>query len=334
MKKIIFLLALIFILSGCVTYKIQKGATPPFDKGYVASYDGTIIPEYTVGKDNSLPTDPAVAKERFNRRRVEVEKYYKDMDSIERRLKEIFWDPPVTILHIFIGIFKLPFIVYYDYKYEHNPEYRAKVTKAEEEDYAKEKARIKELKDKLNNYIQKDLAQEANATLPEQNSAKEVEPAQEVKMPEAAPAEAVKIMPQETVPEIKPQEVKPHEANPPEESLPKADIPETNPQEPQINEQAPAEKQDGVKAVIIARPLKGFSPLKVDFSGTQSCSSNGKIVSYDWDFGDGDTSNKPKAVNTYWSTTYGTRYFTVTLTVKDIKGSTAATTQKIEVINK
>ncbi|MFH1281196.1 MAG: PKD domain-containing protein, partial [Candidatus Omnitrophota bacterium] len=83
-------------------------------------------------------------------------------------------------------------------------------------------------------------------------------------------------------------------------------------------------------AVIIAKPAKGYSPLKVNFSGQRSSSKSGKIISYEWDFGDGDTSTKKNTENTYWSTVYGLRTFTVTLTVKDDKGLTSSTTTAIE----
>jgi len=83
--------------------------------------------------------------------------------------------------------------------------------------------------------------------------------------------------------------------------------------------------------VIIAKPAKGYSPLKVSFSGQKSYSKSGRIVSYDWDFGDGDTSVKKNPENTYWSTTYGTRNFTVTLTVRDDAGNTSSASTVIEV---
>ena len=88
MKKIGLVLVLSLLLSGCATYKFQKGPAP-YDKGYVASYDGKIIPEYTIGQANSAP-ELDLAKERFKRRRAKVEYYYKKMGQIEARLKEFF----------------------------------------------------------------------------------------------------------------------------------------------------------------------------------------------------------------------------------------------------
>ena len=87
-------------------------------------------------------------------------------------------------------------------------------------------------------------------------------------------------------------------------------------------------------AVIIAKPVKGYSPLKVNFSGQKSYSKSGKIVAYDWNFGDGDISNKKDPENTYWSTTYGSRNFTATLTVRDDAGNTSTATTIIEVTTK
>ena len=370
MKKILFLFVMVLMLSGCATYKFQKGTKPPFDKGYVASYEGDILPEYTIGKNNSVPADLSLAKERFNRRRLTVEKYYKDMGYIENRIKEVFWEPPVMIFNIVIGVFKLPYIAYSDYKYENDPKYREMITKKDEDEYQKEKARITSLKEELNKYIQKDLSQEPSTAVPEQAAkAPEVapvetqpavenktEPPKAIEKEETAPKQEVKatepalVEKQEKV-ENKIEPAKPAEKEevvPKQEALPKQEVkaPEPEPAvekpaavenktEPAVTHQAPAAPEiPSPVAVILARPAKGFSPLKVDFYGTKSHSPNGRIVSYEWDFGDGDTSNKPKASNTYWSTTYGARNFTVTLTVKDVKGATASTTQIIEVMNK
>ena len=414
MKKLLFLFVFVLILSGCATYKFQKGTKPPFDKGYVASYEGNILPEYTIGKNNAVPADLSLAKERFNRRRLTVEKYYKDMGYIENRIKEVFWEPPVMIFNIAIGVFKLPYIIYSDHKYENDPKYREMITKRDEDEYQKEKARITYLKEELNKYIQKDLSQESATAVPEQVvKASEVtpvetqpvaenktEPPKAVEKEEAAPKQVVKApepVPAEKQPAVEnkteapkaveekeiisEQEVKAPEATTvgkeekienkiepskpaeKEEAAPEQEVkaPESVPvekqavvenktepskvevikpvqpevTEPAVTHQAPVTPEiPSPVAVILARPAKGFSPLKVDFYGTKSHSPNGRIVSYDWDFGDGDTSNKPKASNTYWSATYGARNFTVTLTVKDVKGATATTTQSIEVMNK
>jgi hypothetical protein len=287
------------------------------------------------------------------------------------------------IFNIVIGVFKLPYIAYSDYKYEHDTKYREMITKKDEDEYQKEKARITSLKEELNKYIQKDLSQEPDTSAPEQATKppevtpaetqpaaeNKIEPPKAVEKEETAPKQEVKatepapVEKQEKVenkiepakPAEKEEVVPKQEAKAPEpvlaekqETLPAQEVkaPEPEPAvekpvvvenktEPVVTPQAPAAPEiPSPVAVILARPAKGFSPLKVDFYGTKSHSPNGRIVSYEWDFGDGDTSSKPKASNTYWSTTYGARNFTVTLTVKDIKGATASTTQIIEVMNK
>jgi hypothetical protein len=143
---------------GCATYKFQRG-TAPYDKGYVVSRDGRQIVEYTIGKDNSVPK-LALARERFKKRKDKVEYYYHKMGYLENKIKMTFWDPPVLIVKLVGGIFRLPSIAIADYKYEHNPEYRAKVIKMQEEQDAKEEARIQKLKEGLNSYINSELAKE------------------------------------------------------------------------------------------------------------------------------------------------------------------------------
>ena len=161
MKKIIFLLVLTVFLSGCATYKFHRGKAP-YDKGYVVSRDDKIIPEYTIGANNSLP-NLELARERFKKRRETVEYYYSKMGYIDTALKSTFWDPPVIFFKFIGGIFRLPSIAISDYKYEHNPEYREKIIKMQEEREAKEEARIQNLKKELNAYIQGELATKENA---------------------------------------------------------------------------------------------------------------------------------------------------------------------------
>lgn len=158
MRKMILLVLLVVFLSGCATYKFQRGKEP-YNKGYVVSRDDYIIPEYTIGKDNSVP-NLEIAKERFKKRKATVEHYYKKMGYIENNFKRAFWDPPVLFLKFIGGIFRLPSIAISDYKYEHNPQYREKIIKMQQEQDALEEARIQNLKEELNSYIQKDLAKE------------------------------------------------------------------------------------------------------------------------------------------------------------------------------
>lgn len=156
--KIPVLLMLIIFLSGCATYKFDYGKAP-YDKGYVACRDNYPILEYTVGKDNSVP-ELNLAKERFNKRRKIVEHYYKKMGYIENHFKMAFWDPCVMFLKLIGGVFRLPFIAVSDYRYAHNPEYKAKMDRLEEVKEALQEAQIRKLKQELNVYIQKDLEQE------------------------------------------------------------------------------------------------------------------------------------------------------------------------------
>ncbi|MBL7132321.1 MAG: hypothetical protein ISS45_13155 [Candidatus Omnitrophica bacterium] len=159
MKKIFVLLILGLFLSGCATYKFNYGEKP-YDKGYVISRDDYTILEYTIGRDNSVP-DLKLAEGRFNRRRKIVEHYYKKIGRIENNFKKNVWGQFSLFLGVLGGVFHFPFFAISDYKYEHNPEYRERIDKLDEERDAREQARIKKLKDKLNTYIQQDLAKES-----------------------------------------------------------------------------------------------------------------------------------------------------------------------------
>ncbi len=296
MRKILILLFFTFILSGCATYKFQKSG-PSANPGYLVTYDDESILEYTVGKDKTLP-DLELAKERFKRRRATVEYYYKKMGLIESRLREVFWDPAAMFADFIFGIFRWPYTAITDYKYNRNPKYKERVDKLDEQKDALEKARVDSLVEKLNAYVAADLAKES----PTQEVAVVVPSAPVVSVPEvSAPvvAEPAPIAPVfVTKPVVK-------------------EIPAAKPLEPPV-------------AIIIAKPAKGYSPLKVNFSSQKSSSKSGKIVSYLWDFGDGDISTKKNPDNVYWSTTYGLRTFTATLTVKDNNGLTSSATMTIE----
>ncbi|MDP2927274.1 MAG: PKD domain-containing protein [Candidatus Omnitrophota bacterium] len=312
MRKILFLLFLTFVLSGCATYKFQKPATSSAG-GYLACYNGKPISEYTVGKEKTLP-DLTLAKERFKRRRSTVEYYYKQMDQIESRLKEFFWEPPVMIVGFLGGVLRWPFIAVADYKYNHNPKYKARVDRRDEEKETLETARIVRLKKELNAYIAKDLAKESGG--------QGVVAAPALKsQPEVLPASPELLQPAPVLPVI-------------QEVIPKTETSPVNPEtasEPLTPSAATAAVAQPPVAVIIAQPVKGYAPLKVNFSGQKSHSKSGKIISYLWDFGDGDTSTQKNPENTYWSTTFGSRSFTVTLTVRDQAGSVSSTTSIIEV---
>jgi len=195
----------------------------------------------------------------------------------------------------------MPFIMVSDYKYNRNPQYKERMDKIDDEKYEAEKARIKGLKDKLSLYIKEDLAAESPLKV-----VQKVQPISEVRPAEPPAAESRPLLKEAVKPaviKVKPQELK-------------SVVSLQNPQ-----------------ASIIAKPQSGPSPLRVMFYGNKSKSPNGKIVSYEWDFGDGDKSNKPNPSNTYWSTTYGPREFIVTLTVTDIKGKKSHANTTISVVN-
>jgi len=350
-KKIaLFIIPAILLLSGCATYKLQKGKAP-YDQGYVFSRYDKIIPEYTLGKDNSVP-DKQVAQERFKRRRLKVEYYYKKIGIIENRFKGMFIDPPVLIFKTLVGIFRMPAIAINDYRYNRDPKYKEKVDQKDEAEYRAEKERIKNLKTALVLYIQEDLknepASEAAPVAPAvENKASEPAVKAPPKLESVAPVSgekpAVKL-PSSSAPKVEAesaqtasldtqeirqvqQEVAMSEAK---DALPVEEAPK-----PQVKIKPvkikPQKEHPGPNAVIIAKPVKGPSPLKVQFSAAKSSVPGGRIVSYLWDFGDGDNSTKKNPQNTYWSATFGSRHFNALLTVKDDLGQTATSYVDIEV---
>jgi len=325
-KKILVLLILASILSGCATYKFQKPASSG-SQGYLVSYDGKPLLEYTVGKDKSLP-DLTLAKERFKRRRSTVEYYYKKMGQIEARAKEMFWNPPAMLVGFLGGVLRWPFTAVADYKYNRNPQYKARMDKLDEEKDVLERARVNSLKEKLNTYVNEDLAKEALTPAPlspapvvPETKLPVVEPQGEI-LPAPVPQAPLAVVKEEKEPVVAQPEIPP-----PTVDKPPVEI------KPVIVEETPAVKPapEPPVAVITAKPVKGYSPLKVSFSAQKSYSKAGRIVSYDWNFGDGDTSTKKNPENTYWSTTYGGRNFTATLTVRDQTGNTSSASVIIEV---
>ena len=79
---------------------------------------------------------------------------------------------------------------------------------------------------------------------------------------------------------------------------------------------------------ISADPTSGALPLSVNFDAAASTDSDGSIVSYGWDFGDGSNASGVTASHTF--TSVGT--FTVSLTVADNSGDSATTTVAVEVL--
>ncbi|MCU0666652.1 MAG: PKD domain-containing protein [Candidatus Omnitrophica bacterium] len=312
--RILFLLLVVF-LAGCVKYEFRRGKDP-YDKGFVVYRDGFGIAEYTLGKKNSVPDDMALAKERFARRHKMVEDYYKKMGYINSRQKQFFINYPKLLLQLVASPFCLPFAAYSHYKYEHDPVYRERIDKKEQQQDSFEEARLKELKDKLASYLTEDLSnekdqlQQQEAPKAEEAAQKAAEPVKEEVVVKTGPVtEKVSLPAQEAVKEVKaPVKIEP------------------------VKRQVVTSGQ--LTAVITARPQKGTAPLTVKFSAAGSRSSSGRITGYEWDFGDGDTSTKRDALNTYYSGTYGEKDFTAVLKVYDDKGNTATASVKITAINK
>ena len=84
-------------------------------------------------------------------------------------------------------------------------------------------------------------------------------------------------------------------------------------------------------ARIIASVTSGTSPLAIVFDAGDSMDTDGTIVGYLWNFGDGKTSTEETVAHTY--VIGGTREtFTVTLTVTDNDGASTTVRQTIEVL--
>ena len=73
---------------------------------------------------------------------------------------------------------------------------------------------------------------------------------------------------------------------------------------------------------IAATPLTGSAPLLVNVSGAASSDADGSIVSYAWNFGNGETATGPLSSTTY--TSPGS--YVVRLTVTDNRGASRSTT--------
>ncbi|MBN2307200.1 PKD domain-containing protein [Candidatus Peregrinibacteria bacterium] len=83
-----------------------------------------------------------------------------------------------------------------------------------------------------------------------------------------------------------------------------------------------------VSASIDATPgLKGGIPFQVRFDASRSVATKGKIVKYQWDFGDGSDLQSGKSVSHVFSES---GFYSVALTVEDDLGNQASTTLEIE----
>jgi len=356
MKRILAVSLAVLFLSGCSTYKFQRGEEKPFDQGYVVYRDGYMIPEYSLGENNSVPNDVELAKERFKRRRKMVEYYYRKLGQIENSFERFFWNPCGMCIKTVFGQLKLPFVAISNYKYNHNPQYKEKMIKIDDQRQAKERARVNQIKDQLNTYVQKDLTSEDHKVLKQEI----VQPAIITQALPEPPAPETQLTPQEKEMSqqritaqtealtgqatVTPEPMAQVEPKPIAQVTPIPKTEEPTKAEPPIKEEEKVEAKEAVPAtvaakptaVIIAKPAKGYSPLRVQFHGSKSTANNrkGRIVSYSWDFGDGDTSTKENPVNTYYSGSYEPREFSVELTVLDDAGNMAKTNTVIQVLNK
>src|SRR5665648_119868 len=80
-------------------------------------------------------------------------------------------------------------------------------------------------------------------------------------------------------------------------------------------------------ASFTATPTSGVAPLAVSFNASSSSDSDGSIVSYTWDFKDGNTGNGQTINHTFSST----GSYNVMLTVLDNEGATDTTTKNITI---
>ena len=80
-------------------------------------------------------------------------------------------------------------------------------------------------------------------------------------------------------------------------------------------------------ASFTATPTSGVAPLGVSFNASNSSDSDGSIISYAWDFKDGNTGNGETINHTFSST----GSYSVKLTVTDNEGATDSVTKTITV---
>jgi len=80
-------------------------------------------------------------------------------------------------------------------------------------------------------------------------------------------------------------------------------------------------------ASFTATPISGVVPLQVSFNASSSSDSDGNIISYAWDFKDGNTGSGETINHTF----YSTGSYNVKLTVTDDKGATDSTAKTITV---
>ncbi len=85
--------------------------------------------------------------------------------------------------------------------------------------------------------------------------------------------------------------------------------------------------------VQTATPIYGQSPLNVSFKASESKDPEGTTLKYEWDFGDGKTSNEANPVYSYGSNNGKSATYNATVKVTDGVGLTATKTMRIFVDN-
>lgn len=86
-------------------------------------------------------------------------------------------------------------------------------------------------------------------------------------------------------------------------------------------------------AIIEADKTYGAGPLSVDFSASSSYDPNSVVMTYHWDFGDGQTSTEAAPSHLFSSTANSPKSFVVTLTVADDEGAIGQVTETISINN-
>ena len=89
-------------------------------------------------------------------------------------------------------------------------------------------------------------------------------------------------------------------------------------------------KTPGPMARFEATPKFAYPPLETTFDASASSSPNGAIVSYEWDFGDGEVGTGAVVTHTYEEK----GIYTITLLVTDSSGATGARTLAVEALNR
>lgn len=86
----------------------------------------------------------------------------------------------------------------------------------------------------------------------------------------------------------------------------------------------------GPLAEFTATPRFDYPPLVVTFDARDSSSPNGAVLSYEWDFGDGDTGTGKTTTHAY--TEKGV--YTITLLITDSAGKTGSRMKTVEALNR